>query len=131
MAGWLASVFGVVIIGVIIELVSKNTPTGRFVRSVYSFVILFVIIEPIPGMLSGGGFKWEGIAVNADLLQDITGGTTSKQAQVQSILKDLGYKDAIVTISGSAIYVNTGRNLSASDIIEIKQAIGEDNLYIV
>jgi hypothetical protein len=131
MAAWLIPIVGVVVIGVIIELVSKNSSIGRFVRAIYSFFVLFVIIEPIPKLFTNT--YWEGeILVNADLLTEINKGTaTAKQEWVEAILRNLGFSDFIVFVDGDEIYITTNGNLTADDEIEIKQIIGEENVHIL
>jgi hypothetical protein len=130
MAEWLIPVVGIVIIGAIIELISKNSPTGRFVRAVYGFFILFVIVEPIPRLLGSINFDGE-IAVNTRLLEEINESSSSaKQAQIEALLSDMGYFDCLVLVSGEDIYICGNGELTEKDEKKIKNLLGE-NIYIL
>jgi hypothetical protein len=126
MTAWLLPIIGVVIVGVLVELVSGDTRMGKFVRSIYSFIILFVIVQPIPKLLNEkvNFFENSAVAVNGELLEQINSGVTvAKQKQVENLLTDLGYGGCIVYIDESGVFINPAWHLSAGDEIKIKQAV--------
>ena len=45
MTAWLSSIVGIVIVGVVVDLLTQGRRMGNFVRSIYAFVVLFVIIN--------------------------------------------------------------------------------------
>lgn len=51
---WILSILGVVIIGVIIDLVLPNGRMNKYIRSVFSTVTVLIIIFPLPNLLKNG-----------------------------------------------------------------------------
>jgi hypothetical protein len=140
MSAWLLPIFGIVIIGVIVELISRDTPIGRFVRAVYSFFILFVIVQPIPKLLNEkiSIFDNGGIAVDAKLLDDINSQTeAARQTRAGRLLDSLGYTGCLVLADGDRFFINSNGGLSAGDIVKIKQimavefSVSQDNIFVL
>ncbi len=130
MGMWLAPILGVVVVGVIIELISKDSSMGKFVRSIYSFFILFVIIQPLPKLLGDMDFfDSSSVQVNSGLASEINSG--SKEARIKLALYELGYEDAVIYVSDNDVYINTGVSLVSEDIEKIKALIEEGNVYIL
>ena len=124
MTGWLASIVGVVVVGVIIELLTQNRRMGAFVRSIYGFIVLLVIVAPLPNF-----FKAEWWTANADDYIDAevvnSLGQSSKQARVKEVLRVMGYESALVTMFDNVIYVNLGVTVDAATLAELQQILGE------
>ena len=51
MSSWLISIVGIVVVGVIVELLLSDSNMSRFVRSIWGFFLLLVIVQPIPGFV--------------------------------------------------------------------------------
>ncbi len=125
MAAWLASILGVVVVGVVVELLTQNRRMGNFIRSIYGFVVLLVIVAPLPKLLKADW--WTAHAeelINADVLHNLN--QTSRQAQVAQTLRLQGYDQAIVTVSDGTIYVNLGVTVDASTLQALQNILGED-----
>ena len=125
MAAWLASILGVVVVGVVVELLTQNRRMGNFIRSIYGFVVLLVIVAPLPKLLKADW--WTAHAeelINADVLHNLN--QTSRQAQVAQTLRLQGYDQAMVTVSDGTIYVNLGVTVDASTLQALQNILGED-----
>ena len=102
MSSWLLSITGVVLIGVLVELLLTDSPMSKFVRSIYAFFILFVIVQPLPGFLRSasemvGGDV--GLPVNTELLAKINAqSTTAMERRVVSELERAGWTNVLVVI---------------------------------
>jgi hypothetical protein len=140
MTDWLLPILGIVVIGVLIELITKNSPMGKFIRSIYGFFVLFIIVQPIPKIFNGEYklFEDAAITVNADLLNEInTDANTAKKYAVKSILEELGYQDCLIYIDGGSVYINSGANVDGADLIKIKQRvstaaeINEERIFVI
>ena len=72
MTAWLASIVGVVVIGVVVDLMIQGRRMESFVRSIYSFIVLFVIVSPLPNLLTKdwGELKMDNL-VNAELVTNL------------------------------------------------------------
>ena len=125
MTAWLASIVGVVVVGVIVELVMQGRRMGNFVRSIYSFMVLLVIVSPLPKILKveWWSMKNENL-VNTELVASLQQG--NKQFQVTQILYAMGYKNAIVTVVDDTIYVNLGEMLSEDKLSELQTKLGQE-----
>ena len=129
------------VVGVVVELLLTDSAVSKFVRSIYAFFILFVIVQPIPGFFKkasenvGGG-----IVLDSELLGTINGNSAAAaQANIERALHDAGFENTIVTIQygvgavsfrPSKIYINaygvtaTGTNIRIKeDIVKIVCAV--------
>ena len=129
MAGWLASVVGVVIIGVVVELLTHGRRMANFVRSIYGFIVLYVIVSPLPNLLKAEWWQTEveqmiDVGVVADLQQ------SSKQLRVQQILQTQGYQHAMITMVDDVVYVNLGEVVDVERLAELQKVLGEGVVII-
>lgn len=124
MGAWLAGIVGIVVVGVIVELLMQGRRLENFVRSIYSFVVLLVIVSPLPKILKGDWWsvKNENL-VNEELVESLQQG--NKKFHVNQILRTLGYEKAIVTIVDDTIYVNLGVAISEDKLSELQTKLGQ------
>ena len=47
LSAWLLSIIGIVIIGVIIDLVMPEGSISKYIKSVFSFIVILIIISPL------------------------------------------------------------------------------------
>lgn len=124
MAGWLSSILGVIVVGVIVELLTQNRRMGNFIRSIYGFVVLLVIVSPLPNLLKAD--LWTGQTndlINRELLDDLT--QNSRQAQVTQTLRVMGYQQVLVTVVDQQVYVNLGVTVDTATLEELQNKLGE------
>ena len=57
MSAWLISIVGVVSLGVLIEIVLPEGENSKYIRGIFSIIVIFVIISPLPKMMKGDFFK--------------------------------------------------------------------------
>ena len=129
MRAWLASILGIVVVGVVVELLTQNRRMGNFVRAIYGFVVLFVIVSPLPNLLKADW--WTANAddlINAELVDSLA--KSSRQAQVTQTLRAMGYENALVTVVDNVIYVNLGVTVDAATMAELQKTLGEGVVII-
>ena len=130
MSSWLFPIVGVVIIGVLIELVSGETKMGKFVRSIYSFIVLFIIVQPIPKLLQEKISFFEdnaAIGVNAELLEQIESGISDVTGkQVENLLSQMGYSDCLVTVDGNSVYITVSGFVSPITAKKIRENVARE-----
>ena len=51
---WITSILAVVVIGVVVDLLMHGNRMHRFIRGVFGFVTLFIIVSPIPNLIKTG-----------------------------------------------------------------------------
>ena len=137
MASWLLAIAGIVVIGVLVELLLTDSPLHKFVRSIYAFFILLVIVAPLPGLFNrdvpvGGGidFDWELVAsINAQ-------STVAAQNLATRALDQNNFENVIITVIAEQgtptfrierVYINAWHhrdNINArAEIIRIVRAV--------
>lgn len=123
MTAWLASIVGIVVVGVIIELLIQGRRMENFIRSIYAFIVLFVIVSPLPKLLKAEWWATQPeTMINTDFVDHVT--QQSRQFQVNQILQSMGYKNAIITMVDETLYVNLGVTLDASSLSELQKILG-------
>lgn len=129
MATWLGSILGVVVVGVMVELLTQNRRMGNFIRSIYGFVVLLVIVSPLPKLLKADWWSTQtDELINTEMLHDLQ--QNSKQAQVIQTLHLKGYDQAIVTVVDKMIYVNLGISIDETTLNELQKDLGEGVVII-
>lgn len=129
MAAWLGSILGVVVVGVVVELLTQNRRMGNFIRSIYGFIVLLVIINPLPKLLKS---DWWSLPadhmINTEMLTKLT--QTNRQAQITQILRVKGYDQAIVTVNDDVIYVNLGVPVDEATLHDLQKTLGAEVVII-
>ena len=129
MAAWLGSILGVVVVGVIIELMTQNRRMGSFIRSIYGFIVLLVIVSPLPNLLKADWWTTHvEEMVDTELLENLT--QSSKQAQITQTLRSKGYNQALVTVVDGITYVNLGVAVDTTTLNELQKTLGEEVFII-
>lgn len=129
MAAWLGSILGVVVVGVIVELLTQNRRMGNFIRSIYGFIVLLVIVSPLPNLLKAEW--WSAHAddlINSELLENLQ--HDSKQTQVTQFLRVHGYDQALVNVVDDMVYISLGVTVDAKTLSELQKTLGEGVVII-
>jgi len=50
---WILSIAGVVVLGVMIDFILPSGETNKYVKGMFAFITIFVIISPIPNWING------------------------------------------------------------------------------
>jgi hypothetical protein len=102
MSAWLLSIAGVVVVGVLVELLLSDSTISKFIRSIYALIILFVIVQPLPGLFknlsdeTGGGLE---IEINRELMQSINNQTKdAMEKNVVNALSVRGFANVLIMI---------------------------------
>ena len=69
-SAWVLSVAGISVLGVLIDLILPSGQTRKYVKGVFAFIVVLVIITPLPKLL-GGEYRAEDIfEEDAIIIQD-------------------------------------------------------------
>ncbi|MFA6859843.1 MAG: stage III sporulation protein AF [Clostridia bacterium] len=52
-SSWILSIAGIAVMGVVLDLVLPEGQMQKYVKVVYSFIVVFVIISPLPKLFNG------------------------------------------------------------------------------
>ncbi len=69
MSGWLIGIVGVVSLGVLIEVLLPEGENSKYIRGIFSIIVIFVIISPLPKLAKGDyikGFVTQKEEINID-----------------------------------------------------------------
>jgi hypothetical protein len=108
MSGYLLTIVGTSILGVLIELLLTDSPMSKFVRSIYAFFVLFIILSPVPKFLSAVSvFKFNSIQLNGALITETKVQTDAERANlITNRLNENGFSNCIVVFFDGKIYIN-------------------------
>jgi len=103
---WILSIIGVVIMSVVVDLVMPNGSTSKFIKNIFAFVIIIVIISPIVSFLSNKNFNLEdffsgtSITVQEDFISSVNKQLIDKMEEdILKTLKANGINQVQVGIS--------------------------------
>lgn len=120
MTGWILSIAGVTILSVLVDLIMPNGQTAKYIKNVFAFMMILVIISPLPSLLKGNFdigdiFQNEEIVIQEDFVYQVNRDKlTALEDSINKTLEEEGLKNVIVTIN--------------ADIFQIEMQIKEINV---
>ncbi len=140
---WILSIAGVICLSVLIELIMPNGQMNKYIKNIFSFVIVLVIIMPIPKLIgkqfdSSSIFNQEEIVLQEDYLYSLNiSKLTAIKENIENDIILAGYDGVEVSISADifvenivfkTVYVNLSdlvitEEAEHKDIVEIKEEI--------
>lgn len=104
-SAWILSIAGVVALSVIVELLLPEGSLNRYIRAIFSFIIVLVIIAPLPSLV-GKNYSLSDIQIeeNYSLQEDYlyqlnVYKTEALQESISLGIKNSGYDGVVVSIS--------------------------------
>lgn len=142
-SSWLLSIAGVVCLSVLIELILPEGQMNKYIKGIFSFVIVFVIISPIPKVLNNQYdyshlFQFEDFALDENYLYQLNLDKMNfMQESIQDEIQTFGYHNTSVYLNGNifdnsfkikSVYVDLSelvisQNAEHKDITKIKKHI--------
>lgn len=104
---WILSITGIVIMSVIVDLVMPNGTTSKFIKNIFAFVIIIVILSPIVSFLSNKNLTLDdffkqssSVIMQDDFISNVNRQLLDKmQGDIEKTLKANGIKNIQVGIS--------------------------------
>ena len=53
MTAWILSIAGVTILSVVVDLILPSGQTAKYIKNIFAFVMILVIISPLPALIKG------------------------------------------------------------------------------
>ncbi len=142
-SNWIMSIAGVILLSAIVELILPNGQINRYIKGVFSFIIVLVIIMPIPKLLNikldlSNVFNSEEIVLQEDYLYQINLDKIMKTKEgLEKAIEKEGYGEVTVSINADifahqveiqSIYVDISKivikgNAPHKDIVGIRHDI--------
>ena len=105
LSGWVLSIAGVVSLSVIVELIMPEGNLNKYIRGVFSFIIMLVIIAPLPSLV-GKNFDFSNIGLEGQyqlqedyIYQMNVYKTQALQNDISNQIKQSGYDNVVVSVS--------------------------------
>ena len=105
MTAWILSIAGISVVSVLVDLILPSGQTAKYIKNIFAFITIFVIISPLPKLLSGDVkiddiFESEEIILQEDFLYQVNRDKLSAlESSVQVNLESEGVKGVIVSLS--------------------------------
>lgn len=139
-SSWIMSIVGIVCLSVLVELIIPNGHMSKYIKGIFSFIVVFVIISPIPKLLGKNFdlknmFNTSQIEVQEDYIYQVNlDKVSAMQKDINKQIENAGYNNVVAridsdifasTIKINAVYVDLTRliiseNAVHKDIIQIK-----------
>lgn len=104
-SSWILSIAGIVIISVIVELILPEGSINKYIRSIFSFLVVLVIIAPLPALV-GKKFDYSQIISQEEftlqedyLFQLNVYKTEALQEDLVNVINEAGYENVEVSVS--------------------------------
>lgn len=105
MSGYILSILGIVIVGVLVDIVVPSGTINKYIKSIYAIFVLAVILSPVIKFLSNThdiNVNITGYEINEDLMNYInTNKIKSTETNIENKLKDEGFDGIDIKINYS------------------------------
>lgn len=105
MSGYILSILGIVIVGVLVDIVVPSGTINKYIKSIYAIFVLAVILSPVIKFLSNThdiNINITGYEINEDLMNYInTNKIKSIETNIENKLKDEGFDGIDIKINYS------------------------------
>ena len=126
-SAWVLSVAGISVLGVLVELILPNGQTKKYIKGVFAFVVVLIIIMPLPKLLrrefkAEDIFKEDAVIIQDDFVYEIN---RNRLVKIEEMIElDLKEKN----ISGVEIRLNA--NIFTSDMVIDSVFVDLNNLVL-
>lgn len=125
MTSWIAGIVGIVVVGVLIDILLPEGDSNKYIKGIYALIVVFIVISPI-AKLANGDINIDNIIQNDDTYCEIDDtfvqsvNNDRKNQDIQKITNSLkinGFSQAKVSIflSTSNIYMIDRVNIDITD----------------
>lgn len=135
MTAWILSIAGVTILSVVVDLILPSGQTAKYIKNIFAFVMILVIISPLPALIKGNFnvndiFESEEIVLQEDYIYQVNRDKlTALEKEITSSLEEKGIKNVVVTINADIFQIEMKIlevNVDLSDLV-----IDENSGHIV
>ena len=131
-SAWILGIVGVVVLSIIVDLVMPNGSTSKFIKNIFAFVIVIVILSPIVSFLSKKDIKLEDIFENNNITIQEEFLSSVNQKILNKLQKELENDMEEFGISG--VQVGLKANIFEEELnieqvsIDLKKCVIDENI---
>ena len=126
MTAWILAITGVTVLSVLVDLILPNGQTSKYIKNVFAFIMIFVIISPLPSIINGkftidNILSTEEITIQEDFIYQVNKDKLlALEKNITQILEEKGLKNVIVTINADIFEIDMqlkSVNVDLSDLV--------------
>lgn len=130
-SSYILTVAGVILISIVVELVMSEGALSKYIKSIFSFFVLAVIISPIPSLISDDGvkgvFEFSDYEIQEGYIYTLNKSRLETMAKEEEVfLESEGYKDIqIIFFSNNmaeAEMIVSGVSINLSELVILENA---------
>ena len=105
LSNWILSIAGIICVSVIVELILPDGQMNRYIKGIFSFIIILVVIMPIPKLLNRDFdffniFDNSGYEIDSDYLYQVNlDKMNSVKNEIEKQIEKRGYLNVVVSIN--------------------------------
>lgn len=105
LSNWILSIAGIICVSVIVELILPDGQMNRYIKGIFSFIIILVVIMPIPKLLNrdfdfSNIFDNSGYEIDSDYLYQVNlDKMNSVKNEIENQIEKRGYLNVVVSIN--------------------------------
>ena len=132
MTGYILSILGIIVIGILIDVIVPNGAINKYIKSIYSIFVVAVLINPIFGLVKKAEdftLKYQDFTTDQKLLEYIYSKKAAAfESEIELALSQEGFLNVDIILN----YSIENDNLSYSTcVVNLKNiAINEDKQHI-
>ncbi len=109
LSGWIISIAGIICVSVVVELILPSGQMNKYIKGIFSFIIILVIILPIPKLLKSkldmsDILDYGQIEVDENYLYQVNlNKLTFLKEEVEGEAEKMGYTNIVVSINADIL----------------------------
>ena len=105
LSNWILSIAGIICVSVIVELILPEGQMNRYIKGVFSFIIILVVIMPIPKLVNkdfdfSNIFDESGYEIDSDYIYQINlDKINGVKSEIEKQVENRGYLNVVISIN--------------------------------
>lgn len=130
-SSWIMAIVGVSVLGVLVDLVMPNGQTKKYIKGIFAFIVVLVIISPLPNLLNKNFsiddiFEEDAIVIQEDFVYQVNRDRLETLENMIVVdLKEQGIGNITVNISAN---VFTNKMKIEAVFVDLSQVVINQNL---
>lgn len=130
-SSWIMAVVGISVLGVLVDLVMPDGQTKKYIKGVFAFIVVLVIISPLPSLLNkefsiNDIFEENAIVIQEDFIYQVNRDRLETlENMIEADLKEQGISNVSIKISAN---IFTNKMKIEAVFVDLSQVVINQNL---
>ena len=130
-SSWIMAVVGISVLGVLVDLVMPDGQTKKYIKGVFAFIVVLVIISPLPSLLNkefsiNDIFEENAIVIQEDFVYQVNRDRVETlENMIEADLKEQGISNISIKISAN---IFTNKMKIEAVFVDLSQVVINQNL---